>query len=103
MKNLIKKGIAFLFFTSCVGLLQIDYLAKFTEKSTASTEESTSANVRKYEEALALVGQLPSAGFNNIRANLTFLSFLQYYERRTNAKEKRLRIKCIFFQRYYSE
>jgi hypothetical protein len=78
MKNSITKCAALLFFGSYVSLFQLSQLASTAEGITVSAKGAKALS-QKYRDSLLLTSRLPTFGFNNARANVTFLSFLQYF------------------------
>ena len=79
MVNTMIKNIVLLAFGSCVGLFQLSQLASFNQDSTVSLQEAALLETSKHKDELVLSGQLPRFGFKNIRADLSFISFLQYF------------------------
>ena len=80
MKKTIIGSVALLGFSSGVGLFQLSHLTNVVKGGvTSSTEQAEPAITQKVKDSLALTSQLPTFGFDNARANLTFLSFLQYF------------------------
>ena len=98
MRNQIEKSVVLLAFGGCVSLFQISQLAVFSKGITVSTKEAALIDVQQYKEKLALTNQLPKLGFNNIRANLTFLSFLQYYGDEQMRKQSGYSLSADFFK-----
>ncbi len=98
MKNQIIKSAVLFAFGGCVSLFQISQLAIFSKGITVSTKEAALLDVRQHKEELALTSQLPKLGFNNVRANLTFLSFLQYYGDEQMRKQSGYSLSADFFK-----
>ncbi|MGC1307624.1 MAG: hypothetical protein WA885_10365 [Phormidesmis sp.] len=98
MKNLIRTSAISIFFGSCVGLFQTSQLAIFNKEVAVSTQEAASIDVRQYKDALTLTSQLPRLGFTNARANLTFLSFLQYFGDDQMRKQSGYGLSADFFR-----
>lgn len=78
MKKLIARSGSLLIFSSCVGLFQLSQLVNVA-RVTSSIGQTELVTTQKYKDSLALTSRLPTFGFDNARANLTFLSFLQYF------------------------
>ncbi|MBE9063600.1 hypothetical protein [cf. Phormidesmis sp. LEGE 11477] len=78
MKKVIVQGIAFLFSFSYLGWLQVSYLNQLSSNRTFPLGTELN-NEKSYQDRIALGSRLPHFGFKNIRANLTFLLFLQYF------------------------
>ena len=102
MRNQIKRSIVLSAFSGCVSLFQISQLAIFSKGATASTKEAALIDVQQHKDALALTSQLPELGFNNVRANLTFLSFLQYYGDDPMRKQSGYSLSADFFENIVS-
>ena len=76
--SVVMKSIVLLVFSSCLGFFQLSQLESF-KKSFTSTQTAALSETKKYRDALTLGRRLPHLGFSNIRANLSFISFLQYF------------------------
>ncbi|MEL7067969.1 MAG: hypothetical protein AAGN15_04855 [Cyanobacteria bacterium J06581_3] len=80
MKKVTIQGIVFLSLCSCLGIFQTLDINHVAMKDNVTAAHSTNLNDEaKYQNKLAFSSQLPRFGFKNISANLTFLSFLQYF------------------------
>lgn len=80
MQKVLMRSATLLSLCSCLGIFQVVDMssaeirnARTSEDKTAVTDES------KYKKSLILSNQLPRFGFNNMSANINFLSFLQYF------------------------
>ena len=98
MKNLMKKSAVLLVLGSCVGLFQISQLARFAKGLSVSTQESELLAERQQKDSLLLTSQLPRVGFENARADLTFLSFLQYFGNEQARKQSGYGLSADFFK-----
>lgn len=77
--KMIVKNIVLLGAILSVAAYQTMHLATANKDNSISAESLASAETKKYEEALVLAKRMPVLGFNNIRANISLLSFLQYF------------------------
>jgi hypothetical protein len=98
MKKSITRSAALLIFSSCVGLFQLSLLANVAKGGTSSTGQSAPVIAQKYKDSLALTSRLPTFGFDNARANVTFLSFLQYFGDDPMRKENGYGLSPDFFE-----
>jgi hypothetical protein len=98
MKKTITRSAALLIFSSCVGLFQLSLLANGAKGVTSSIGKPDPVITQKYKDSLALTSRLPTFGFNNARANVTFLSFLQYFGDDPMRKETGYGLSPNFFE-----
>jgi hypothetical protein len=98
MKKSITRSAALLIFSSCVGLFQLLQLANVAKGVTGSMGKTEPVTTQKYKDSLALTSRLPTFGFDNARANFTFLSFLQYFGDDPMRKESGYGLSPNFFE-----
>lgn len=98
MKNTITRSAALLFFGICVGAHQVSQLADFSNESESLSRATALNETKKQKDTLMIANQLPTFGFDNARANLTFLSFLQYFGDDSTRKQTGYGLSANFFK-----
>ncbi len=96
MKKAFVRSTAFLFLCSYLGWLQISYLNK--PSSLAALLDSELNDEQYFQNKIALDSQLPRFGFDNIRADFTFLLFLQYFGEEEMRNKEGYELSSAFFQ-----
>ncbi|MEL7357664.1 MAG: hypothetical protein AAFN40_13980 [Cyanobacteria bacterium J06560_6] len=73
------KIITLLALASGIGLFQLLQLKAFSLNSTISVKDAAIKETSQHRDSLIVASRLPSFGFDNVRANASFISFLQYF------------------------